>query len=51
MTGNDNPKDWVVDPKQSLISHRGREGGDYFYGQLNFSRASFGSWNAGEPKR
>ncbi|KEZ44306.1 Kinesin-II 85 kDa subunit [Scedosporium apiospermum] len=31
MTGNDNPKDWVVDPKQSLISHRGREGGDYFY--------------------
>ncbi|KAK4698072.1 hypothetical protein P7C71_g126, partial [Lecanoromycetidae sp. Uapishka_2] len=24
-------KDWLVDSRQSLIGHRGREGGDYFY--------------------
>ncbi len=29
-------KDWLVDGRQSLIGHRGREGGDYFYGKLCF---------------
>ena len=33
LTGNDNPKDWEVDPKRSLISHHGRESGDYYYGK------------------
>ncbi|PKS10463.1 hypothetical protein jhhlp_002214 [Lomentospora prolificans] len=31
LTGNDNQKDWEVDPKRSLISHHGRESGDYYY--------------------
>ncbi|CAI4216627.1 unnamed protein product [Parascedosporium putredinis] len=31
LTGNDNPKDWEVDPKKALISHHGRESGDYCY--------------------
>lgn len=34
LTGNDNPKDWEVDPKKALISHHGRESGDYCYGKL-----------------
>lgn len=27
-------KDWLVDGRQSLIGYRGREGGDYYYGEL-----------------
>ena len=27
-------KDWLVDSRQSLVAYRGREGGDYYYGEL-----------------
>ena len=27
-------RDWLVDGRQSLITYKGREGGDYFYGKL-----------------
>jgi hypothetical protein len=33
--GNENKADgeWMVDGRKSLISYRGKEGGDYFYGK------------------
>ena len=27
-------REWLVDSRQSLVSYKGREGGDYYYGQL-----------------
>jgi centromeric protein E len=34
--GNDNKADgeWMVDGRKSLISYRGKEGGDYYYGEV-----------------
>lgn len=34
-TGNDNPRDWSVEPKRSQISHHGKDSGDYYYGELD----------------
>lgn len=31
--------DWEVDNKRSLITYRGREGGDYFYGKVTHAHA------------
>ncbi|KAL2165283.1 hypothetical protein VTH06DRAFT_580 [Thermothelomyces fergusii] len=33
LSGNDSPPnpDWVIDGRKSLISYRGKEGGDYYY--------------------
>lgn len=28
--------EWMVDGRRSLVSYRGREGGDYYYGNLYF---------------
>ena len=32
-TGNDNQRDWTVEPRRSLISHHGKDSGDYYYGE------------------
>lgn len=38
LSGGETPRnhgEWAVDGRQSLISYRGKEGGDYFYGGLS----------------
>ncbi len=30
--GKTEPSEWMVEPRRSLISYQGREGGDYYYG-------------------
>lgn len=35
-SGGETPRnhgEWSIDSRQSLISYRGKEGGDYFYGE------------------
>lgn len=32
-TGNDNPRDWSVEPRRSLISYNGKDSGNYYYGE------------------
>ena len=40
-----NHGEWVVDGRQSLISHRGKDGGDYYYGSCaHDSPAAIGLW-------
>lgn len=33
--------EWMVDGRRCLVSYRGREGGDYFYGELFFDTAVY----------
>ncbi|KAJ0330483.1 hypothetical protein COL5a_003547 [Colletotrichum fioriniae] len=36
-SGNENTKaegEWMVDGRKSLVAYRGKEGGDYFYGEV-----------------
>lgn len=34
LGSNNKPEgEWMVDGRKSLIAYRGREGGDYFYGE------------------
>ena len=32
-SGNKSDGEWMVDGRRSLVSFRGREGGDYYYGK------------------
>lgn len=32
-TGNDNQRDWSVEPRRSQISYHGKDSGDYYYGE------------------
>jgi centromeric protein E len=39
--GNESSKsdlEWMVDGRRSLVSYRGREGGEYIYGEIVFTR-------------
>ncbi|KAJ5372113.1 hypothetical protein N7517_004119 [Penicillium concentricum] len=38
-----NHGEWSVDSRQSLISYRGKEGGDYFYGENDIPYCPFGT--------
>jgi centromeric protein E len=44
--GNDNKADgeWMVDGRKSLISYRGKEGGDYYYGEVFDGKPFFRCW-------
>jgi hypothetical protein len=43
-----NHGEWAVDGRQSLISYRGKEGGDYYYGECTPSLNCNGDLTAGK---
>jgi centromeric protein E len=47
-SGNDGKSEgeWMVDGRKSLVAYRGKEGGDYFYGE-NISSVGISAWTAG----